>query len=216
MTNWSGIIAFEGVLTGDGRYIMPGALTWTTPMPLRYVQKDIGEHDGAEVIGLITSVERLSDGSIYATGNFDVAGVAGAEVARKVTAGYMGGVSIDPGAYSGGYATMDGSPVLVFDQFEVRGATLVDIPAFRDARISVVPELPASNVESTPEYAFANAIGNWSLTSSEVVMAGAKFSHGQYGDFTLNSNLSAMKNIIAKQRVAEFAKDLEEGEQVGL
>ncbi len=34
---WHGIIGVEGELTGDGRFIQPGALRWETmPIPLRY------------------------------------------------------------------------------------------------------------------------------------------------------------------------------------
>lgn len=62
---WSGPIGFEGLLTGDGRLIERGALRWPSdlsadePMDFRYVSEDVGFHDGAVVIGHITSLERL-------------------------------------------------------------------------------------------------------------------------------------------------------------
>src|SRR5690606_33432758 len=62
---WSGPIGFEGLLTGDGRLIERGALTWPAdlsadePMDFRYVSEDVGFHDGAVVVGHITALERL-------------------------------------------------------------------------------------------------------------------------------------------------------------
>lgn len=65
-TLWAGPIGFEGLLTGDGRLIENGALTWPVdlsadePMDFRYVSEDVGFHDGAVVVGHITSLERIS------------------------------------------------------------------------------------------------------------------------------------------------------------
>lgn len=62
---WAGPIGFEGLLTGDGRLIERGALTWPVdlsadePMDFRYVSEDVGFHDGAVVVGHITSLERV-------------------------------------------------------------------------------------------------------------------------------------------------------------
>lgn len=63
---WSGPIGFEGLLTGDGRLIERGALTWPAdlsadePLDFRYVSEDVGFHDGAVVVGHITALERIS------------------------------------------------------------------------------------------------------------------------------------------------------------
>ena len=63
---WAGPIGFEGLLTGDGRLIERGALTWPAdlsadePMDFRYVSEDVGFHDGAVVVGHITALERIS------------------------------------------------------------------------------------------------------------------------------------------------------------
>lgn len=62
---WSGPIGFEGLLTGDGRLIERGALTWPAdlsvdePLDFRYVSEDVGFHDGAVVVGHITALERV-------------------------------------------------------------------------------------------------------------------------------------------------------------
>src|SRR5689334_17956138 len=48
---WAGPIGIEGELTGDGRMIQPEALRWDNlPLPLRYVDADMGAHQGAIVV----------------------------------------------------------------------------------------------------------------------------------------------------------------------
>lgn len=62
---WSGTIAMEGVMTGDGRHIEPGALTLGRRVAIR-AWGDKGDEDGDaydgitdwEVIGSITSIRR--------------------------------------------------------------------------------------------------------------------------------------------------------------
>ena len=95
---WSGVIAREGVQTGDGRVIADGACYWEgLPLPFRWDQEDDGGHAGAVVIGNVETVERRDGGEIFATGIIDDAeGSAGAEAIRLMEAGILGGVSIDP------------------------------------------------------------------------------------------------------------------------
>lgn len=96
MSKWSGVIAQENQITGDGRFIELNALTWDTlPIPFRWVESDVGAHDGAVVVGKIETITRATDGGIEATGTFDLASDAGREAARQVTEGLMQGVSID-------------------------------------------------------------------------------------------------------------------------
>lgn len=93
---WAGTIVVEGELTGDGRYIEPGALRWESlPIPLRYAPVDTGGHQGAEVVGRILTIDRQSDGRITATGDFDTASEVGREAARQVRDGLTQGVSVD-------------------------------------------------------------------------------------------------------------------------
>jgi len=62
---WAGPIGFEGLLTGDGRLIERGCLRWPAdlsaeePLDFRSVSEDVGFHDGAVVVGHITSLERI-------------------------------------------------------------------------------------------------------------------------------------------------------------
>lgn len=98
---WSGTIVLEGTLTGDGRMIEAGALTWDTlPIPLRAVESDVGAHDGAVVVGTIQTLSRSEadeNGSVLidATGTFDLDSEAGREAYRKADEGLMQGVSAD-------------------------------------------------------------------------------------------------------------------------
>ena len=95
---WSGVIAREGVQTGDGRVIVDGALYWEgLPLPLRWDREDDGGHSGAVVVGTIDTIERRDGGEIFATGTIDDAeGSDGAEAVRLMGEGLLRGVSIDP------------------------------------------------------------------------------------------------------------------------
>ena len=94
---WEGVIGVEGELTGDGRFIQPGALRWENlPIPLRYVSADVGAHSGAVVVGRILEVSRNEEtGQIMAKGDFDTESQFGREAARQVQKDLMRGVSMD-------------------------------------------------------------------------------------------------------------------------
>jgi hypothetical protein len=165
---WAGVIASEGVPTGDGRVIQAGAMRWDQlPVPLRWCPIDNGMHDGAVVVGLINTVERGANGTINATGVIDTSVPEGAEVARRMSSGLLGGVSVDlddmdvsvsvpaamiadgplPGATVSPEPGPDGRVVVYeggsddelmsISDCRLRAATLVDIPAFADARIAL-------------------------------------------------------------------------------
>lgn len=99
---WSGVIGFEGEVTGDGRMIAADALKWTLDtdhpsIPLRYVKADVGAHDGAVVVGRITRIWRDEDdpGKVMASGDFDANSDDGREAARQVAEGLTTGISMD-------------------------------------------------------------------------------------------------------------------------
>lgn len=94
---WEGELGFEGQFTGDGRYINQGALFFDAsqlPMPLRYAAEDIGAHGGAQVIGLIQTLE-VVDGVVKATGIIDGTSELGARVIAGMEKGTIKGVSLD-------------------------------------------------------------------------------------------------------------------------
>ena len=134
--SWDGTIGVEGQLTGDGRLIQFGALTFAAfPLPLRYVEKDVGGHDGAVVVGRIDRIERRSDGSIYASGVLDLGSQQGSEVARLIGAGMLNGISLDLDGTTSTSGTVEGKPASLTSAGRVRAATIVAIPAFDDARV---------------------------------------------------------------------------------
>lgn len=168
---WAGILGFEDLLTGDGRFIEKNALEWETPAPLRYVRADVGAHDGAEVAGRILKIERRDDGTIWGAGDFDLGSEAGREAYRQVSEGYTTGISMDLDNVSfevrvaaelmnrfeasdegneeeetsddGRVIVMKVNPddeVFATTSAGIRAATLVSIPAFKDAKISTTEE----------------------------------------------------------------------------
>lgn len=187
---WSGPITFEGVMTGDGRYIEPNALSWDTlPAPLRYVEVDTGGHDNAVVSGRILSITRKAGGVIWGEGDFDSESDSGMEAARKVARALQNGVSVDlddvdfeirvaqdllqdesplledpaTGEHVEPQTDADGritvlkisadDEVMVTNSARIRAATIVAIPAFEAARISLdgdSAQLFADAAPSTP------------------------------------------------------------------
>jgi hypothetical protein len=101
VVRWKGIIGVEGELTGDGRFIQPGALRWEgLPLPFRYVSADVGAHAGAVVSGRITNIWREEPGEdgtveVWGEGDFDMGSVHGKESARLVEKELQRGVSMD-------------------------------------------------------------------------------------------------------------------------
>lgn len=151
---------FEGVETGDGRMIDPGALTWRVPpLPLMFLDTSphdpsgFSPNDPAELVGRIEEIT-VEDGTGKAKGHFlnTEAGVDAAETLEQM--GRMG-VSIDVGSaeveITGGLpiieAPVPGGPVVVADDAEippmlehlvkgeVMGITMCPFPAFAGAYI---------------------------------------------------------------------------------
>lgn len=145
---WSGVIAQEGVDTGDGRRIEAGALTWRA-LPLTLMgQKttpEFGGHTDAAVCGRIDAITR-SGKDIIASGAFDT-GEWGADIERMVRDGMLKGVSVDLAVNE---AEVEEDPdiedpmeayfmgTLVVKDGTILGATVVPFPAFENASIAIV------------------------------------------------------------------------------
>lgn len=188
VARWSGVIAVEGLMTGDGRLIEAGALRWdgVLPLPLRWDREDDGAHLGAVVVGLIETVKRRG-GEIFATGFVDLVSDNGWDAAQLMDKKMLRGVSIDPDEFdyeirvkaelltagvpddedtgeleddedgealpeipeadAAGYVTIGRSnfddEIMVAVNAELRGATLVDIAAFKGASIALDAPLGA-------------------------------------------------------------------------
>jgi len=138
---WEGVLALEDEMTGDGRIFAPGAVRWETlPIPLRWTRHDVGEHQGAVVVGRIDEVYR--DGNrIMGRGVFDDWSEDAAEAAHLVEAEMSPGISVDMDDVSFEIRMDDDQwpdGVMVTTDARLRAATLVATPAFADARIRLV------------------------------------------------------------------------------
>jgi len=182
-STWEGVLAVEGIPSGDGRLMEAGSLRWEgLPIPLRDAPTDEGEHRGAVVVGQIVEIWRASN-EIRARGTFDLDSPDGREAARRVGNEMKQGVSVDlddvdlevrvaaevlEGMEQEVAALFDedgedtaeveeeretddegrvvvahfeaDEEMLVTTDARIRAATIVDIPAFVEARIAVSSE----------------------------------------------------------------------------
>lgn len=176
---WSGVIAVEGVPTGDGRQFEHGALTWADlPMPLGWMYER--SHGGMATdkvtnVGMIDEIQRGEGGIIVARGRIDLRTERGWDVASMMGTreqpGSLAGVSIDaddpedPMGLDVEYVFPEGCELpdasaeaandiaedavedveldmkcmmpelAIYHSGRIRAATMVDIPAFVEARI---------------------------------------------------------------------------------
>lgn len=175
---WKGIIGFEGQMTGDGRFLEHNSLRWDNlPIPLRWAPSDEGAHKGAVQVGNIDKVKRLANGAIYGEGFLDSEGATGKEAIRLMESGFLRGVSMDldessfelrvraemfaekpetlPVDDDGMVTVAVSTPtdeVTVFTDTQLRGATLVDIPAFKDALVSLEEQDEKALAASVADY----------------------------------------------------------------
>lgn len=127
--------------TDDGRVFPPGVITWPDaedfPLPLMFLDTLSHEgHEDAQVAGYIDTIYRGEEG-IWGEGTF-APGEYGDYLAEQVEVGLQG-VSADlRNTDSIITASENGSPMQIFTQGIIRGATVLPIPAFSDTRIAVV------------------------------------------------------------------------------
>lgn len=131
---WKGVLAIEGVQTGDGRVIAQGALEWPDPpLPLAWLKASMhgmgGE--GGVSVGNIATITRGDGDEIVATGLLDDGHDDGAAVVRQLIEGTapLGnrwGLSIDPDDWVVEYVDTD--PETVGDDGEDT-AILASLPS---------------------------------------------------------------------------------------
>lgn len=178
---WRGVICVEGILSGDQREFSKNALTWPQlPIPLRWKKEDAhgGDNDVTVAVGTITKIKRAG-AEIQAEGIFDMGSEDGREAYRRVGEGFLAGISIDAdditdadiefvwpttNADEGDQAEEDildllfASPEkIIFHAGRIRAATLCDIPAFVEARITLTAAGDPDPVE-IPEGLVAAAV----------------------------------------------------------
>lgn len=189
---WTGVLAVEGVETGDGREFSPNSLTWTgEPMALRW--NKIDSHGGvpqtqAVNVGRIDQVYRdpAQPNFIMGKGVFDMQSPDGAEAYRLVKDGFLSGVSIDSDnikdadvelVFPESNGSEDDPEAGLFDLFmepdkvifhagRIRAATLTDIPAFTQARIWLDSQMPGPTGSAGPMASHFNEISDADWTGS--------------------------------------------------
>jgi len=157
MSAWHGTLVVEGVTTGDGREFAPDALTWADTMLLRWQKEGAhgGQNDVTVSVGRIDRVYREGN-QLYGEGVIDLESADGYEIWRRLGNGFAGGISIDADDISDADVefvwadepdgTDEDDPLkllfdtpkkMIFHAGRIRAATLVDIPAFVEARIQL-------------------------------------------------------------------------------
>ena len=163
---WWGPIGLEGQKTGDGRTIDVNALSWDAfPLPLRWAPADFGAHDGATVVGRILGISRSADGQIIGHGDFDLESPEGVEAHRHVLKGLTPGVSMDLDDIMLTEDPETGD--MSITKGRIRGATLVAIPAFADARLSTISAEALAGDDTEDEVPEADVAEAISLANEE-------------------------------------------------
>lgn len=160
LPTWESELAYEGMPTSDGRYLIPGGIT-NRDLPLSLMCQTVTAdgHDGAVICGKLTNIWRvdrpdLGDGVVAVMGSGEFSDIEmGPTAAQLVEEEVLRGVSVDISpskrvlldaktreevapdqidfeAYANG-------EYLVGIEGEIMGATLVPFPAFADARMRV-------------------------------------------------------------------------------
>lgn len=166
---WEGVLAVEGIVTGDGREFAPDSLTWADlPVPLRW---NIEDSHGGEARTKAVNVGRIDkvwrDGEkIMGAGVLDLSDDNGRRAFDKIKGQFLRGVSIDAdsiaeadvefvwpedanaGAEGGDeddlFEMLFAQPEkVIYHGGRIRAATLVDIPAFAEAYIALLDEAGA-------------------------------------------------------------------------
>lgn len=169
---WVGVLALEGHPTGDGRTLAADSLTWNTPLPLRWVKQDTGEHNGAVVVGKILTIDRVPHPNNPNVNIIKASGVfaetpEGFEAQNQVAEELTQGVSVDLDNMQFTFAEdteqNDNAPRdVTITKARIRAATLVAIPAFAEAKLQVLTVASSTDTddETDEEKATFDAIAD--------------------------------------------------------
>lgn len=146
--SWTGILAVEGVESGDGRLFALGSLDWAQlPLPLMYQPSNIEGHKASIMVGEITNIARSANningwGTVFGQA---LNGEHGEGIRNMMRAG---GVSVDVDKVKDADVEMiyaDGETnanpfakpeTTIFHRGRIRGATQVAFPAFVEAKLA--------------------------------------------------------------------------------
>jgi hypothetical protein len=133
---WHGVLAPEGVWSGDGRKFAEGALRFRDlPIPLTWQKSTDNGHDGSIVVGKIETIERV-DGMMRGSGTF-LAIPEADEVVGLIAEFGRFGVSVD--ADDAEFEFDDEEGKVTFTSARIASASVVSIPAFAEAFVALGP-----------------------------------------------------------------------------
>jgi hypothetical protein len=161
LPTWESEMAYEGLPTSDGRYLLPGEIS-NRDLPLSLMCQTVTDegHDGAEICGKITRIWRedrsdLGAGvvAVWAAGEFHDS-MMGPEAAKLVEDEVLRGVSVDISPQKRVLIDRETRDEVEQSEFdfekyadggyllgiggEIMGATLVPFPAFAGANMRIV------------------------------------------------------------------------------
>lgn len=188
--SWEGILTLEGAESGDGRMFASNALTWDDPpLPLMW-QKETshgGRTDVSVRVGSIDEITREPDPNgkagvflIKGKGTIDLGNEDGREVYRRMQRNYMRGNSVDvdsvkdsdvqfvyPMPTGDEAADMLQRPELtIFKRGRIRATTLVEIPAFTEARLTLTSSAELRSFRATPQHTTSVDDGPWDASTN--------------------------------------------------
>lgn len=187
---WEGILAVEGIETGDQRKFAQGALKWAEPpIPLMWAPANNGAHNGSVMAGRIEKIWRdpANPAMIRGRGTFDLNGEHGREAYRQVKDGFLKGISIDPDSIADPDIEMQFDPkfdgdadspqpvmqkpsLTIFHGGRIRAATLVQIPAFVEAQIALANTDDAELVAAATTHMSSVVDTAWSAIDMDLML----------------------------------------------
>lgn len=160
---WRSDMSFEGVSTGDGRYIMPGATTFRDcPLPLMLQTVTEGGHMGAVLAGSIGQTGMVGS-TAQGVGPFDDSDAA-RQFVDIIHARGRYGVSIDVAEAEIDDDASEAAQEARFSLIKIMGLTGTPFPAFENAYIELaaVPAQPvAAAGNATASFAGGDVVGNY-------------------------------------------------------
>jgi hypothetical protein len=209
-TPWYGVLAPEGVLSGDGRKFADNSLRHRDlPLPLAWQKTNEGGHDGSVVVGRIDEVWR-KDGQMRGRGMF-LSTPEADEAVGLLAEGGIRGVSVDADDGTMQMELKDGTPleeamdalqpetdddpgegidlediVTVFTDARICGATLCPIPAFQEAFVAL-GEMPDDFGPDEGETIAASLVEFRSISEKPWDGSASRFDNDQWCQSTIIS-----------------------------
>lgn len=132
---WNGVLAPEGIPSGDGRRFAPEALEWRDlPVPLLWQKSNGMGHEGAVIVGQINRIWR--DNNLLRGAGFFADTPEADEAIGLLAEGHMRGVSVDVDSAEMAMEDEEGKSIL-FSKGRISAATLCAIPAFAEAYVVI-------------------------------------------------------------------------------